>query len=78
MSARRDPFHVFVFAASLFAFAYATPQFELALLLERYTTRAGRRGGDLPFSGRLGPRRSGPRVTFKCNDMAVMLRLQVP
>jgi len=47
MSARRDPFHVFVFAASLFAFAYATPQFELALLLERYTTRAGRRGGEI-------------------------------
>lgn len=78
MSARRDPFHVFVFAASLFAFAYATPQFELALLLERYTTRAGRRGEIYRFRVGYGPGGPGPRVTFKCNDMAVMLRLQVP
>ena len=40
LSARRDPYHAFVFAASLFAFAYETPAFVLALLLERRTTRA--------------------------------------
>lgn len=40
LSARRDPMFAFVFDESLFAFAYETPAFELALLLERYTTRA--------------------------------------
>ena len=40
LSARRDPFHAFVFDESLFAFAYETPAFVLALLLERRTTRA--------------------------------------
>ena len=40
MSARRDPYHAFVFDESLFAFMYETPLFELALLPERNPTRA--------------------------------------
>ena len=39
MIARRDPLFAFVFEESLFAFAYATPPCEFALLYERPTTR---------------------------------------
>lgn len=49
----------FVFAESLFAFAYATPPFVLALLFERYTTRAAL-GEIYQGAGQGGP---GPRVT---------------
>ena len=51
MSARRDPFHAFVFDESLFAFVYETPAFELALLLERKTTRADDIGKIYHFRG---------------------------
>ena len=55
MSARRDPYHVFVFDESLFAFVYETPAFELALLLERKTTRADDIGKIYHFSGAACP-----------------------
>ena len=60
LSARRDPFHAFVFDESLFAFVYETPAFELALLLERYTTRADDDWGNLPFRGLLCGGRAAP------------------
>lgn len=56
---------VFVFDESLFAFAYETPAFELALLLERYTTRADDDWGNLPFEG----------ATFREEARALVYRL---
>lgn len=64
LSARRDPYHAFVFDASLFAFAYETPAFELALLLERFTTRADDDWGNLPFRGAVAAGGLRPRVSF--------------
>lgn len=40
MKARRDPLHALVYDESLLASAHETPAYELAPLLERYTTRA--------------------------------------
>ncbi len=64
MSARRDPYHAFVFDESLFAFMYETPLFELALLPERNPTRAVRLGKSAVLS-LCGARRPRPA----CNDI---------
>jgi hypothetical protein len=49
-----------VYDESLFVFANETPAFELALLLERYTTRADDDWGNLPFRGLFCGGRAAP------------------
>ncbi len=72
---------VFVFDESLFVFANETPAFELALLFERYTTRADDDWGNLPFRGLLGCGRASPSCivylhTFKVIRLGYCLGLQ--
>ncbi len=70
MSARRDPFHAFEFAASLFAFAYEAPACELALLLDRKTTRAAHLGKSaiLSVKGRANPALAYRLSSYRLGD----------